>query len=196
MAKKQKNKTQNNYLLYLAIGVVSVAIAVFVVLAIIRNNQNASTGEHDNVADYNSANEILQSEEDLKDEDKVAQSSNNAKDRMEADESEKATVEQNESGLLIAEPEISFVASEDEYIVAGGSIPNINETSGVCTFVFEKGGELISQDSNILPNPSYISCENVSIPKNKFSSGVWTVTLKYKSNTSEGTSETQTITVQ
>ena len=195
MAKKQKQKTNNYFLLYLAIGIAAVAIAVFVILTIIHNNQKSSEN-HDNAVDRNSASEVLQSEEDLQDEDKVAQSSNNAKDRMEADESEKVNVQQNESGLLIAEPEISFIADEDGMIIAGGLVPNINETAGNCTYVFKKGDELITQDSNILPNPSYISCENVSVPKSKFSSGVWTVTLQYKSKTAEGASETQTVTIQ
>jgi cytoskeletal protein RodZ len=198
---KSKNKNSSNTIRNVAIfggAVILVAVLVFSAFVLIRQYQLAKEGEKDNASDTNTASEILKTEEDLKDEDKVAQSSNDAKDRFEEDEDRKAatTVEQDASGLNIAKPELSYVAEENGFIVAGGAITNINETEGSCTYVFTKDGAKVTQTAGILPNANYISCEAVRVEKSKFTSGTWTVKIQYKSNKSEGESETQTITIQ
>ena len=194
MAKKQTFSAKT--VVGLIIAMIFVAAITFGVMVIIRQIQVNNHDEQANAQDINTADTPLKTEEDLKDEKKVAQSSNDAKDRMDADERNKPVVEKNDAGLNIAEPIITFVAAEDGQIVAGGSIPNINETSGTCIYIFTKGDVTVTENAGILPNPSYISCETVRIPKSKFTNGTWSIKIKYKSNTSEGESETQTYTIQ
>jgi hypothetical protein len=118
------------------------------------------------------------------------------KARMDEDEANKTVPEKDESGLNIARPEISFIATENDKIAIGGAIPNINEVEGNCTFVLTNGAQTVTETSGILPNPSYISCESVQIDKSRLSSGTWTIKIQYKSKTSEGESEPKTYTIQ
>ncbi len=197
MAKKQKRnkKTASKYIIGFILAVLLVAALSFGVIVFMKQMQ-ADKNEKDSAKDRNTANEILKTEEDLKDENKVAESSNNAKDRMEADEQVKTVIEQDDSGLIIANPEISFIAEEGDNIAIGGAVPNINETGGTCTYVFEKDSTTVTASAKTLPNPSYISCETARIDKSKFTSGVWSVKIVYKSNNAEGASEAQSYTVQ
>lgn len=196
-AKKQKrNKTSRN-IIYLLIVMILVAIIVLGGLAIAKL-AHKDEDEKDEAQDTNTASEILRTEEDLKDEDKVAQSSNDAKDRFDADERTKTETEKNAAGLNIAVPVVNFVglSQDGAFIEAGGSIPNINEPEGNCTFVFTKGETSVTASSEILPGASYISCEAVKLEKSKFTSGTWNVKIQYKSNLSEGESETQSFEIQ
>ncbi|MCQ2571041.1 MAG: hypothetical protein MJ154_02225 [Candidatus Saccharibacteria bacterium] len=194
--KKQNKKTASKDITIFILAVLLVAAITFGVVALIKQSQPKETGEKDSAQDKNTASEILKTEEDLKDEDKVAESSNDAKDRMEADEKVKVPAEIDESGLIIAKPEISFVAEEGDKIAAGGAIYNINESEGTCTYVFSKGDSTITASTKILPNPGYISCETARIERSKFTSGTWSVKIQYKSKTAEGESETQTYTIK
>lgn len=193
---KKQNKTATKDISVFILAVLLVAAITFGVVALIKQSQSKENGEKDSAQDKNTASEILKTEEDLQDEDKVADSSNDAKDRMEADEKTKVPVETDESGLIIANPEISFVAEEGNKIAAGGAIYNVNESEGTCTYIFSKGDSTITASTKILPNPGYISCETARIEKSKFSSGTWNVKIQYKSNTAEGESETQTYTIK
>lgn len=197
MAKKQKRKTASKHIIGFILALLLVAALTCGIIVLIKQIQ-ADKSEKDNVQDKNTASTSLESEEDLKNEDKVAENSNNAKDRMEADEEAKAktTVDVDESGKKIASPEISFIAEEDGKIAVGGEVLNINETSGTCTYVFTKGDTTITAGVGILPNANYISCETARVDKNKLSSGTWSVKLQYKSNTAEGESEAKSYTVQ
>lgn len=197
-AKKQtRNQSTSKTVIYLLIVMILVAVIVLGGLAIARL-ANQHNDEQDNAQDTNTASEILQTEEDLKDEEKVAQSSNDAKDRFEADERTKTTAEKDASGLNIAAPVVSFVGPSQDgaFIEAGGAIPNINEPEGTCTFVFSKGDTTLTASGGILPGASYISCEAVKLEKAKFTSGTWNVKIQYKSNLSEGESEAQSFEIQ
>ncbi len=198
MAKTTKKQTRNKSktIIYLLIVMILVAVIVLGGLTIAKLMREKD--ENDSVHDTNTASEILRTEEDLKDEEKVAQSSNDAKDRFDADERTKTVTEKNDAGLNIAAPVVSFVglSQDGNYIEAGGAVPNINEPEGNCTFVFTNGDKTVTASSNILPGASYISCEAVKLEKAKFTSGTWSVKIQYKSNLSEGESETQSFEIQ
>lgn len=197
MAKKQtRNKTASKNIIVFILAVLLVAALSFGIIILIKQIQS-DKAEKDSAQDKNTASDTL-SEEDLADDDKVTEFSNNAKDRMDADEEAKAdtTVDQDETGLKIAKPEISFIAEEGDKIAVGGEIININETGGTCTYIFTKGGSAVSASTGTLPNPTYISCETARIDKSKFTSGTWSVKIQYKSNNAEGESETKSYTIQ
>lgn len=197
MAKKQKRKTASKHIIGFILALLLVAALTCGIIVLIKQIQ-ADKSEKDNVQDKNTASTSLESEEDLKNEDKVAENSNNAKDRMEADEEAKAktTVDVDESGKKIANPEITILQVEDDKIIVGGAIYNINETGGECLYSFTKSGASLEFKTEILPNPSYISCSTMQIDKNKFTTGTWSVKIKYKSNAAEGESEAKSITIQ
>ena len=197
MAKKQtRNKTASKNIIVFILAVLLVAALSFGIIILIKQMQS-DKAEKDSAQDKNTASDTL-SEEDLADDDKVTEFSNNAKDRMDADEEAKAdtTVDQDETGLKIAKPEISFIAEESDKIAVGGEIININETGGTCTYIFTKGGSVVSASTGTLPNPTYISCETARIDKSKFTSGTWSVKIQYKSNNAEGESEAKSYTIQ
>ena len=195
MAQKQTKTNKNNFTKHAVLSIIGMILMAVLVLGIILffEHSKFKETESDNASDTNTASNILQTEEDLKDEEKVAESSNDAKDRFEADERTKTPVEKNSAGLNIAEPAISYVAKEDGFIVAGGAIYNINETEGTCTYIFTNGDKTVTANAGILPNASYISCEAIRLEQSKFSAGTWSVKIQYKSNTSEGESETQSV---
>lgn len=197
MTKKQKtSKTAFKYIIGIVFAVLVVAAVTCGVIAFMRQLEHEKDKEKDNAQNRNTASDILKTEDDLKDEEKVAESSNTAKDIMDAEAEQKTVVEQDDSGLKIAKPEISFIADENGQIAVGGQVTNINETEGTCTYVFTKGDSEVSASAGILPNPSYISCETARIDKSKFTSGVWSVKIEYKSKTAEGASEAQNFTIQ
>ena len=196
--KKRDKKTASKNIVLFIFAILLVAAITLGIIILIKQANSDKSSEKDSIQNRNTADTILQSEEDLKDEDKVAESSNNAKDRMEADEKAKAdtTIEVDDSGLKIAKPVLNFVSLEGDKIVAGGAVPNVNETGGKCLYSFSKNGVSMEFSADPLPNPSYISCETVRVDKAKFTNGTWTVKIKYKSNAAEGESETQTIQIQ
>ena len=197
-SKQKQNKQRTAKLaLFILVAIILVAVIVFGIFAIAKIARDKE-GKKDNAQNINTASEILRTEDDLKDEDKVAQAGNESKDRMEADERNKPTVEQNAAGLNIATPVVNFVGmSEDKSsIEAGGAITNINELEGNCTFVFTNGDTTVTASSGILPGPSYITCEAVKVDRSKFTNGTWNVKIQYKSNRSEGESDTQSFEIQ
>ena len=202
MAKNKKKSKHISDILTFVIAAILVAVIVFGVVVMIRQNTPSENEQPKEARDTNTASDIIQKEEDLKDENKVAESSNDAKDRAEAqarnEEEDRRTIEQTASGLKVAKPMITDIDGADEpgVVVVRGAVSNINEEGGKCTIVFSKGSEVVSVTTNTLPSSSYISCEAGRIEKSKLSAGKWSVKIQYKSNYAEGESEAQSYTVE
>lgn len=200
MAKNKKKSKHISDILTFVIAAILVAVVVFGIVVMIRQNSPTESEQPKEARNINTASDTLKTEEDLKDEDKVAESSNDSKDRAEAqarnEEEDKKTVAQTESGLKVAKPNINYIAQEGDFIVVGGDVSNINETGGKCTIVFSQGSKTESVTTDTLPNPSYVSCEAGRIEKSKLSAGEWKVKIQYKSNYAEGESEAQNYTIQ
>jgi cytoskeletal protein RodZ len=200
MAKNKKKSKHISDILTFVVAAILVAVVVFGIVVMIRQNSPTESEQPKEARNINTASDTLKTEEDLKDEDKVAESSNDSKDRAEAqarnEEEDKKTVAQTESGLKVAKPNINYIAQEGDFIVVGGDVSNINETGGKCTIVFSQGSKAESVTTDTLPNPSYVSCEAGRIEKSKLSAGEWKVKIQYKSNYAEGESEAQNYTIQ
>ena len=201
MAKNKKRKNNSSDILTFIVAAILVAIVIFGIVIMIRQNSPSDPPKQQDARNNNTASDIIKTEEDLKDKEKVAESSNDSKDRAEAqarnEEEDRKTVEQTSSGLKVAKPIITFVDDhEADAIVVGGEVSNINETGGKCTIVFSKGSSVVSVSTGTLPNASYISCEAGRIEKSKLSAGEWKVKIQYKSNYAEGESEAQSYTIQ
>ena len=201
MAKNKKRKNNLSDIFTFIIAAILVAVIVFGIVIMVQQNSPSDSPKQEDARNANTASDILKTEEDLKDENKVAESSNDSKDRAEAqarnEEEDKKTVAQTSSGLKVAKPIITFIdGNEPDVVVVGGEVSNINETGGKCTIVFTKGSDVVSVSTNTLPNATYVSCEAGRIEKSKLSAGEWRVKIQYKSNYAEGESEAQSYTVQ
>ena len=202
MAKNKKTKKLIGNILTFIIAIILTAAIVMGVILLFRQNENNTPKpqQQDYARDTNTASDKIKTEEDLKDEEKVAEASNDTKDRQEADDRTEAEAKEaakkTESGQLVAEPEITYIADENGDTLVGAEVRNINETGGKCTYVFTRGTTSVSVTTGINAGPSYISCEAAKFEKGKLASGTWSVTVKYKSNTAEGESEAQSYSVQ
>lgn len=86
---------------------------------------------------------------------------------------------------------VSVAASVDvagDVVYIRGGINNI-VSGGVCkVFLKHSSGRTLEKETSILPNASTVDCKTVQIPISELSPGAWTYTLKYLSNTAEGSS--------
>lgn len=203
MAKNKKTKKLLKNIFTTIVAIILIAAIVLGIILLFRQNDDKSPkpqSQSDYARDVNTASDKVKTEEDLQDENKVAENSNDAKDRQEADskteEEVRAAAKKTESGLIVAEPEITYVADENGDTLVGAEVRNINETGGSCTFTFTKGSTSTSVTTGVNAGPSYISCEAARFAKGKLTSGTWSVTVKYKSNNAEGESEAQSYSVQ
>jgi hypothetical protein len=119
------------------------------------------------------------------------------KNQAEAAAKEKE-VEKNDAGLKIAEVYIANagVDIQNNQVYASGVITNVVNNTGTCTYTFTNGSETITETSEVLPSPKETICANVNLDKSRFSSGSWNVTLNFKSDYAEGTSDATTFTIQ
>ena len=202
MAKNKKRKNHLSDIFTFIIAAILVAVVVFGIVIMIQQNSPSEGPKQQDARNINTASDTLKTEEDLKDENKVAESSNDSKDRAEAqarnEEEDKKTVAQTTSGLKVAKPIITFIddIKDPDFVEVSGYISNLNETGGKCTIVFTKGSDVVSVSTNTLPNATYVSCEAGRIEKSKLSAGEWKVKIQYKSNYAEGESEAQSYTAQ
>ena len=84
----------------------------------------------------------------------------------------------------------------DGKIIISSTITNVVETEGICNYIFTKDSTSVTKTTKVLPNAKNTVCEAVVLEKGSLSAGQWKVRLEYKSNLSEGVSETQTFTIQ
>lgn len=204
MAKNKKTKKLIGNILTSIVAILLIAAIVMGVILLFRQNDDNAPKpqqkQQDYARDVNTASDKIKTEEDLKDEEKVAEASNDTKDRQEADNRTEAAAKEaakkTESGSIVAEPEITYIADENGDTIVGAEVRNINETGGSCTYTFTRGSTSTSVTTGINAGPSYISCEAARFAKGKLTSGTWSVTVKYKSNTAEGESEAQSYSVQ
>ena len=102
-----------------------------------------------------------------------------------------------ETGLTIAKPVIDEVYFNDEgSIEIAGTITNVTNSEGTCTYVFSNGSASFEKTKGVNPPKMMTECQQLYVNLSEFTPGEWTVTLKYKSNSAEGTSDAKTFTIQ
>lgn len=72
-------------------------------------------------------------------------------------------------------------------------VTGIFEEGGTCTATFTKGDQTLTKTSDGFQNASYTQCAPMDLDSGFLSAGKWSVTVKYSSSTSEGTSDVQYI---
>ncbi len=201
MAKTKIQTTRSNKHTAVMIigGVFLVAVLCFGALAGIKmaNKDEKAVIEESDINTANTENEQKQptSESDI--DENYTTPGNEAKAKNdELEKRQHQQVERNESGLKKAN-----VLLHDPYVVGqktviSSTITNIVETEGTCSYIFTKDTQSVTKITSVLPNAKNTVCEAVVLEKGSLSSGEWKVRLEYKSNLSEGVSETQTFTIQ
>lgn len=111
--------------------------------------------------------------------------------------SKEKEVAKNEAGLKIAEVYASGgYDAQNSQVYASGVITNVVNNTGTCTYTFTNGSETITETSEVLPSPKETICASVNLDKSRFTSDSWSVTLNFKSDYAEGTSDATTFTIQ
>ncbi len=75
-------------------------------------------------------------------------------------------------------------------------ISGIFEKDGTCTAVFTKGSIQLTKTANGFQNVSYTQCAPIGLEPGFLSTGSWTLLVKYNSDKSEGSSDSQIIEVK
>lgn len=201
MAKTKIQTTRSNKHTAMMIigGVFLVAVLCFGALAGIKmaNKDEKAVIEESDINTANMENEQKQPTPESDIDENYTTPGNEAKAKNdELEKRQHQQVERNESGLKKAN-----VLLHDPYVVGqktviSSTITNIVETEGTCSYIFTKDTQSVTKITSVLPNAKNTVCEAVVLEKGSLSSGEWKVRLEYKSNLSEGVSETQTFTIQ
>ncbi len=82
-------------------------------------------------------------------------------------------------------------------VEVAGYVQGVFEDGGTCTYTFTKDSQSFSRTSVGFQDATHTSCAPVDISKSSFpQTGTWQVTLKYKSSTSVGTSNSQSFDIK
>lgn len=179
-------------------GVLFIALLSFGVLAAIKmlnheeNHEEVATEENKNTAEV-----INNTEKAPEVDENNTTPGNEAKAKTdELEKQQKKEVEKNENGLRKAAVLLNEPYPADGKIIISSTITNVVETEGICNYIFTKDSTSVTKTTKVLPNAKNTVCEAVVLEKGSLSAGQWKVRLEYKSNLSEGVSETQTFTMQ
>ncbi|MDR3297900.1 MAG: hypothetical protein LBT19_00765 [Candidatus Nomurabacteria bacterium] len=191
--KKSKNTKKRTNHIRIIIPVVLAGVAVWGIFALMGELSKTSNSAN------NTENTVTQPEEDpIKTND--PQNTDNVSDEKDitggSDKTETPTTNPS-TGLKNATVEITNASYENGQITASGQVNNVVETTGTCTYVFTNTstGKTVTLTSDTLPSPSSTPCSSVSSNKSNFTTGKWSVILKYKSSYSEGESTSVTFTI-
>lgn len=200
--KKYPNKQSNAGRTILKIfgWILLVAIISFGALTGLKIYRDSNTVKDADVQDINTAdvnNESVKSAEPNSD--KKTTQGNDAKAKTDELEKQQAKeVPKNENGLKIANVVLNepYFVEENKKVVISSTITNVVETEGNCSYIFTNESLSMTKKTKVLPNAKNTVCEAVVLDKANLKAGKWKVRLEYKSNYSEGVSETQTFTIQ
>lgn len=124
--------------------------------------------------------------------DKVDTSPPTAEERQDSDTAKEDTTqsspEKDSSGLYMVSPTVVGAGVSGENYYAKGYVAGITEDSGTCTYTFTSGGKSQTKTSDSRSDATTTVCPQVTVAKSLLPSGQITVTLKYTSSTSYGTS--------
>ncbi len=149
------------------------------------------------IRDRNTANVVKDGQENSNSQSEDETDSNASKtlSEKEQDNWTKNQEKDSETGLTIAKPVIDDIYLEDNTVEISATITNVTNTEGVCTFVFSNGSKSFEKTTGVNPPKMMTECQELYVDKSEFTPGEWSVTLKYKSNSAEGTSDAKTFSI-
>lgn len=181
--KIQKNKKTKKSLLILILSISFLILAGVGVYAYVQHH--SSTPDDTPQAIHESDKEQSKNLQD------------NPEDKQETQNTDKpaapAPVEEGSTKQRVA-MESSFDKSSDTLFIRGGI--NYPVSGGRC-FATLTGptGKVITKDTTLLQNPASTDCKTISIPLSELTTGKWSYTLQYQSNTYEGASDSATFSI-
>ena len=170
--KKQKNQNKTEIHLILIFCLVTLVTAGTIFSLMLASNESSDSSPEtefpDSNVDYNSP---PQTKED------PAKGISTDQPNQDSDNSENVSVI------------ITYAGITDSQVSASGMIDSIVEANGTCIYIFTSPtGETTPYTSEPLQNANSTICASVNINQDKFSSGNWSVVLKYQSPKSKGES--------
>lgn len=100
------------------------------------------------------------------------------------------------NGKRRVEPVISYADQYDAAIEASAFVPDIFEDGGTCTLNLTHGSSTVTKTATATKNATTTRCTTFTFPAKELSSGQWTATVTYSSNTAQGTSQPVTFNVK
>ena len=197
--KHRKKVSQKHTVLMVFGGVFLVAVLCFGALAGVKIIKNSKEPKVEEISDTNTA-EVEERRNTPAPQQAIDENyttpGNEAKAKTDELEKKQQQVEKNESGLRVANVVLNTPYVAGDKTIISSVLTNIVEIEGTCSYIFTKDGQSVTKITSVLPNAKNTVCEAVVLEKGSLSSGKWNVRLEYKSNLSEGISETQTFTIQ
>lgn len=90
---------------------------------------------------------------------------------------------------------ITYLKYTNNAVTAGGIVSNVFEDGGQCTLTLTKNGQTVSSSSTGSTDVNKTTCPQITISKDKLSSGSWSAILSYSMNNTKGASQAQNINV-
>lgn len=125
----------------------------------------------------------------------IARAEENKEKLSEKIEAEKAQAQNPTTGQKEVKPVITYAGQYGNTIEVGGYVDTFEE-GGKCTATFTNGSTSFSKEVPSLRGAQSVDCPVISAQTTDFNpKGIWTVTLKYGSVSSSGSSDPKTLEV-
>ena len=197
--KKKKQQKSDHMILILAILLVVVFGLCFGGLVLWHNlkpEEKPANGTTATEKVEDTISEEKQDEETTTPEDKTTTEGDDLKEQAAKKESERQAVAVDKNGLKVAAINLD-VDYEGGIATAHGTITNLVEEGGTCTYVFKgPNNKEINNTTDSIVDRSSTQCKSVEMTKAELGVGTWQVKLVYKSKNAEGESESKTFSVQ
>ncbi len=176
-----KIKNKKNYKKYILIFLAVVLIAAGSAFFIIKNNNKQSTPSTEKYEGPTS--------QDKKD---AADNKKHVSNREELDKQEDSSSDKKQ-----VTPVITNAMQSGQQITINAYVSGVFEDGGKCSATISKGSNSITRTTNAFADATTTSCQPIFIDRSVFSeAGDWKVTMHYKSNSAEGSSQAVTLAVQ
>ena len=201
-AKNKHTKKSHNFSLIFAalLSIVLVAIIVFGIFVLVNDPDMKPEDNKKDETTTDVKKDLKNNTDDEKTEPEKTEPENKEttygddKAGYESDNKEKP-VETNNDGKKIATASLS-IAQNNDVIILSGRVTNFKEEGGNCHYILQKGSETPkTYTAPVIPDAKFTVCEAVKLDKKELASGEWKVWMEYKSNSAEGASEAQKISI-
>lgn len=92
---------------------------------------------------------------------------------------------------------ITFAGPYGQDIQVSSYVSNVFENGGTCTLTLTQGSNKITKQDQGIENVSYTTCPTFTVSRSEFpTTGTWTATVSYQSNTASGTSASRNVEIQ
>ncbi len=185
---KRLNKNKKPLILTLSIVAAVIIISYFALAYATKEAWPfAKTSQTNSLEDYSppTEQEITDSQDGKK----------SLEDQKPTDSNSQNTAKPSSPQQSNAEVGISLVDVIGQNLEIRAFTSSVIDGSGTCTATVSKGTSTITRSSAAFIDTSTTQCGHISIPVSELSAGVWSVSIKFNSNSHNGTSEKVEVTI-